>query len=145
MDKEIIVEIADSPQSMEAIFRVRREVFVIEQQVSEEEEYDEFETSSTHLVAYCDNQVVGTCRYRKTSFGIKMERFAVLKEFRTRSIGASLLLAALDAIDQNQYIYLHAQIQVVGFYKKYGFIKVGERFEEAGIQHFKMIYSIDNM
>ncbi len=141
MDKEIIVEVADSPQSMEAIFGVRREVFVIEQQVSEEEEYDEFETSSTHLVASCENRVVGTCRYRNTSDGIKMERFAVLKEFRTRSVGASLLLAALAAVDQNKFIYLHAQVQVVGFYKKYGFIQVGERFEEAGIQHYKMVYS----
>jgi len=67
MDKEIIVKVADSPESMEAIFEVRRTVFVIEQSVSEEEEYDEFETSSTHLFATCDNQVVGTCRFRNTS------------------------------------------------------------------------------
>jgi predicted GNAT family N-acyltransferase len=137
MDKEIIVKVADSPQSMEAIFGVRREVFVIEQSVSEEEEYDEFETSSTHLFATCDNRVVGTCRYRNTSQGTKLERFAVLKDYRTRSVGASLLLAALAAVDQSRLIYLHAQVQVVDFYKKYGFAQVGERFEEAGIQHLK--------
>jgi predicted GNAT family N-acyltransferase len=141
MDKEIIVKVADSPQSMEAIFGVRREVFVIEQSVSEEEEYDEFETSSTHLFATCDNRVVGTCRYRNTSQGTKLERFAVLKDYRTRSVGASLLLAALAAVDQSRLIYLHAQVQVVEFYKKYGFAQVGEQFEEAGIQHYKMEYS----
>lgn len=141
MDKEIIVKVADSPQSMEAIFGVRREVFVIEQSVSEEEEYDEFETSSTHLFATCDNRVVGTCRYRNTSQGTKLERFAVLKDYRTRSVGASLLLAALAAVDQSRLIYLHAQVQVVEFYKKYGFAQVGEQFEEAGIQHYKMVYS----
>ena len=141
MDKEIIVKVADSPQSMEAIFGVRREVFVIEQSVSEEEEYDEFETSSTHLFATCDNRVVGTCRYRNTSKGTKLERFAVLKDYRTRSVGASLLLAALAAVDQSRLIYLHAQVQVVEFYKKYGFAQVGEQFEEAGIQHYKMEYS----
>ena len=141
MDKEIIVKVADSPQSMEAIFWVRREVFVIEQSVSEEEEYDEFETSSTHLFATCDNRVVGTCRYRNTSQGTKLERFAVLKDYRTRSVGASLLLAALAAVDQSRLIYLHAQVQVVDFYKKYGFAQVGELFEEAGIQHYKMEYS----
>ena len=65
----------------------------------------------------------------------------MLKEFRTRFVGASLLLAALADVDQNKFIYLHAQVQVVGFYKKYGFIQVGERFEEAGIQHYKMVYS----
>ena len=141
MDKEIIVKVADSPQSMEAIFGVRREVFVIEQSVSEEEEYDEFETSSTHLFATCDNRVVGTCRYRNTSQGTKLERFAVLKDYRTRSVGASLLLAALAAVDQSRLIYLHAQVQVVEFYKKYGFAQVGEQFEEAGTQHYKMEYS----
>ena len=145
MDKEIIVKVADSPQSMEAIFGVRREVFVIEQSVSEEEEYDEFETSSTHLFATCDNRVVGTCRYRNTSQGTKLERFAVLKDYRTRSVGASLLLAALAAVDQSRLIYLHAQVQVVEFYKKYGFSQIGNQFEEAGIQHFKMIYSADDL
>ena len=141
MDKQIIVKVADSPQSMEAIFEVRRAVFVIEQSVSEEEEYDEFEISSTHLFATCDNRVVGTCRYRKTSQGTKLERFAVLEAYRTRSVGASLLEAALSAVDQGQLIYLHAQVQVVDFYKKYGFAQVGEQFEEAGIQHYKMEYS----
>jgi predicted GNAT family N-acyltransferase len=141
MDKQIIVKVADSPQSMEAIFEVRRAVFVIEQSVSEEEEYDEFEISRTHLFATCDNRVVGTCRYRKTSQGTKLERFAVLEAYRTRSVGASLLKAALSAVDQGKLIYLHAQVQVVDFYKKYGFAQVGEQFEEAGIQHYKMVYS----
>jgi predicted GNAT family N-acyltransferase len=141
MDKQIIVKVADSPQSMEAIFEVRRAVFVIEKSVSEEEEYDEFEISSTHLFATCDNRVVGTCRYRKTSQGTKLERFAVLEAYRTRSVGASLLKAALSAVDQGKLIYLHAQVQVVDFYKKYGFAQVGEQFEEAGIQHYKMVYS----
>ena len=141
MDKQIIVKGSDSPQSMEAIFEVRRAVFVIEQSVSEEEEYDEFEISSTHLFATCDNRVVCTCRYRKTSQGTKLERFAVLEAYRTRSVGASLLKAALSAVDQGKLIYLHAQVQVVDFYKKYGFAQVGEQFEEAGIQHYKMVYS----
>ena len=141
MDKEIIVKVADSPQSMEAIFGVRREVFVIEQSVSEEEEYDEFESSSTHFFATCDNQVVGTCRFRNTTQGTKLERFAVLKAYRNQSVGASILRAALAAVDRNRAIYLHAQVQVVDFYKKYGFAQVGELFEEAGIQHYKMEYS----
>ena len=145
MDNEIIVKVADSPQSMEAIFEVRRTVFVIEQSVSEEEEYDEFESSSTHLFATCDNQVVGTCRFRNTSYGIKLERFAVLNEYRTQYVGASLLKAALAAVDHDRMIYLHAQVQVVDFYKKYGFNPVGDQFEEAGIQHFKMIYSADDL
>ncbi len=145
MDKEIIVKVADSPESMEAIFEVRRTVFVIEQSVSEEEEYDEFETSSTHLFATCDNQIVGTCRFRNTSQGTKLERFAVFKAYRTQSVGSSLLKAALAAVDHDRMIYLHAQVQVVEFYKKYGFSQIGNQFEEAGIQHFKMIYSADDM
>ena len=86
--------------------------------LDEEEEYDEFESSSTHLFATYDNRVVGTCRFRNTSQGTKLERFAVLKEYRTQSVGASLLKAALAAVDHDRMIYLHAQVQVVEFYNK---------------------------
>ena len=118
MDKEIIVKVADSPQSMEAIFDVRRAVFVIEQSVSEEEEYDEFESSSTHLFATYDNRVVGTCRFRNTSQGTKLERFAVLKEYRTQSVGASLLKAALAAVAEILFVKNPANImEAIGIKK----------------------------
>lgn len=136
----IIVKEANSASQREQIFNIRRHVFVEEQQVDEREEYDEYETSSKHLIALIDDHPVGTCRYRNTDKGIKLERFAVLSEYRGRGVGEKLVQSVLAAVDCNQHIYLHAQVQVVDFYSKYGFYKTGNKFEEAGIQHYKMIF-----
>lgn len=141
MQYNIEVQIASSETKMQSIFEVRREVFVKEQKVSEREEYDEYETSSTHLAAIYNNAVVGTCRFRNTDKGIKLERFAVLKDHRDKGVGEELVIAALRHVDTNQHVYLHAQTQVIGFYEKYGFHKVGEEFVEANIRHYKMVYN----
>ncbi len=86
-----------------------------------------------------DDVVVGTCRYRSTAGGTKLERFAVLEEYRGNSVGESLVAHCLDLVGEEACVYLHAQIQVVGFYAKFGFEKIGDQFEEAGIRHFKMV------
>ncbi|MBT8327427.1 MAG: GNAT family N-acetyltransferase [Bacteroidia bacterium] len=139
MTESIKVQIANSKNQLDEIFDIRRIVFVVEQQVDEREEYDEFETSCTHLIALYNDKPVGTCRFRNTDKGIKLERFAVLKEFRNKAIGAALVRKVLELIDLNQHIYLHAQIQVVDFYAQFGFKKVGEQFVEANIKHYKMV------
>lgn len=139
MVKSIIIQPAQSADLRDAIFEVRSNVFVLEQNVPKSREYDEYEDSSEHLAALVDQQVVGTCRYRHTSNGVKLERFAVLREFRGLKIGEHLLAYCLDLVNDEPYVYLHAQIQVVDFYAKYGFIKEGPQFEDAGIQHYKMV------
>ena len=138
MTESINVQIANTSSQLDEIFDIRRKVFVIEQEVDEREEYDEFETSSTHLIAFYNGEPAGTCRVRNTEKGIKLERFAVLKAYRNKAIGAALVKSVLDRIDLNQHIYLHAQIQVVDFYARFGFKKVGRMFEEANIKHYKM-------
>ena len=135
----IIVKVASSTSNLESVFAIRKKVFVEEQNVSEAEEYDAFETASTHLIAFVNGEAVGTCRYRNTDKGIKLERFAVLQEKRKDGIGAALVKETLAQVDLSQHIYLHAQIQVVDFYKNFGFEKVGSEFEEAGIKHYKMV------
>lgn len=136
----IEVQNVHSKTQLNQVFNIRREVFVKEQMVDENEEYDEFEFLSSHLLAYLDKIPVGTCRYRNTQKGIKLERFAVLKDYRKYKVGEALVRRVLSVVDLNQHIYLHAQVQVVDFYQKYGFEVVGNIFEEANIQHYKMIY-----
>src|SRR5690554_7498608 len=102
-----------SDKDLEDAFRIRHEVFVIGQNVDAEEEYDEFETSSTHLIAHVDGEVVGTCTWRMTKLGIKLERFAVLERFRGVGIGQALMKAALESIAADREangrtLYLHA-------------------------------------
>ena len=138
----VIVKVANSSGNLKSVFAVRKKVFVEEQAVSEEEEYDAFETSSTHLIASIDKNIVGTCRFRNTNKGIKLERFAVLKEYRNNGVGVALVKETLSQVDISQHVYLHAQVQVVDFYAKYGFVKTGDLFEEAGIKHFKMVLEV---
>ncbi len=139
-------------------FDIRRRVFVIEQECPPDEEYDTYEESSRHFLAKFKGLSVGTCRFRTTQKGIKLERFAVLKDYRKTGIGAALLQNCLDIITKNKVdsndssspkivtpslpnIYLHAQEHALEFYTKYHFIAEGERFYEAGIPHFSMRFT----
>ena len=133
-----------SPEDLDLAFSIRRKVFVEEQQVRAEEEYDEFEVNSTHFLARIDDTPAGTARWRRTSNGVKMERFAVLSEFRGQGVGKALVQAVLDDIFSQQpepieRIYLHAQVSAMPLYAGFGFVPVGPMFEEAGIQHYKMV------
>jgi predicted GNAT family N-acyltransferase len=127
------------PDVLEQAFKIRREVFVIEQQVDENEEY-EFEDESTHFIALVNGEYAGTARWRVTEKGVKLERFAVKKDFRSIGVGSYLLSTVINDIPtEHHYLYLHAQITAMGLYSKYNFIAEGELFEEAGIQHYKMV------
>lgn len=122
-------------------FGIRKLVFVDEQNVDPKEEFDEFEDSSTHFLLFYGKDPVATARWRFTDNGIKLERFAVLKEFRSKGLGAILLKAVIaDVKDYNKYIYLHAQVQAMNFYEREGFVKTGPMFSECNILHYKMYY-----
>jgi predicted GNAT family N-acyltransferase len=137
--------IENNPDLVEA-FEIRRIVFVIEQQCPPEEEYDEHEKTSLHFICKYNGVNAGTCRYRKTEKGYKLERYAVLEKFRGNGCGSALLLYAIDHVKQADAsagttdcpIYLHAQEHAMPFYEKHGFKAEGDRFFEAGIPHFKM-------
>jgi len=129
----------------EDIRKIRDVVFIQEQAVSEEEEYDEFESESTHFLAFGDGIAAGTARWRQTEKGIKLERFAVKIEFRGFGIGSALVKAVLADValknPESKLIYLHAQVQALPFYAGLGFEAYGEEFVEADIIHRKMIFS----
>jgi len=127
------------PADLEKVFAIRREVFVDEQNCPPELEW-EFEDESTHFLATVDNEPAGASRWRKTDKGYKLERFAVLQKFRGMGVGQELVKTVLNDLPADAtYVYMHAQIQAVSLYEKFGFEKVGPEFEEAGIRHYKMI------
>lgn len=137
------VEKISNESTFEQAVQIREQVFVIEQKVNKADEYDQYEGVSTHFIAKWDGQPVGTARWRFTEQGIKLERFAVLKEFRGKGVGQGLVQAVLKDIQSNSKAegkvkYLHAQLDAVPLYEKFGFEKIGDRFEECNIQHFKM-------
>src|SRR5947209_5953655 len=90
-------------------FEIRRKVFEEEQKVSREEEFDGYDELSRHYLVFQDKIPVGTARWRKTDKGIKLERFAVLKEHRNSGTGGAVLQAVLnDVTPLMEKIYLHA-------------------------------------
>ena len=117
--------------------QVRRAVFIVEQQVSEEDEWDAEDTVSVHVLAVRNREPVGTGRL---SPGGKIGRLAVLSEYRGHGLGARILRTLLQEAWHRGLlnVYLHAQVQALPFYEKLGFTAAGEVFEEAGILHRKM-------
>jgi predicted GNAT family N-acyltransferase len=127
-------------KNIDIAFDIRRKVFVIEQEVEEREEYDEFEPTSIHYLVSSDEIPVGVARWRITEHGIKLERFAVLKQFRNVKAGRTVLLKVLeDVIPLQKKIYLNAQVTAMKFYEREGFVAEGEMFLECNIKHYKMV------
>ena len=121
---------------------IRRSVFQEEQGVDPALEFDGLDETADHLLAYLDNQPVGTARIRyPNQHTAKVERLAVLSEARGKGLGKKLMEKALDvAAKKNiEEVVVNAQDYVKSLYEQLGFEQVGERFEEAGIVHIKMI------
>jgi predicted GNAT family N-acyltransferase len=129
---------------LKTAWEIRKKVFVDEQKCPEEIEW-EYEEESTHFLAITNTIPSGTARWRETNNGIKLERFAVLQEFRKYGVGTALLQKILeDVLPKQKTIYLHAQLSAKDFYLKNGFVPFGEHFWEADIEHVKMIYDTNN-
>ena len=133
-------------RDLDAAFTIREKVFVQEQGVPFELENDQHDRQAStrhYLARAADGCPAGAARWRSTAGnGVKLERFAVLSEFRNQKIGAALLQAVLADVWAElptAEIYLNAQLRAVPFYERHGFEKVGAQFEEAGIQHYKMM------
>lgn len=132
-----------APQDLESAFAIRHEVFVQGQNVPAEDERDIHDhTDAIHYLARTtDGTACGAARWRPTEKGVKLERFAVLASHRNQEAGAALLRAVLHdvrAAHPAATVYLHAQLPAVRFYERHGFEKVGEKFAECDIDHYKM-------
>ncbi len=143
IDQGIEIRKVQTQEDMEQVWAVRKMVFVEEQGVDGSMEF-EFEDESHHFLALLNGRPIGAARWRDSGNGVKLERFAVLKDHRNGGIGGRLVEAVLADLPQGNRVYLHAQLPAVEFYSRYGFEKIGEQFEEAGIQHFVMELKMKN-
>ena len=117
---------------------MREKVFVEEQNVPRELEWDEWDERCDHAVA-CDSggRAIGTARLAPDG---RLGRMAVLRECRGRGVGAALLEALLGRARELSLsrVSLHAQTHAAGFYRRFGFSERGGEFLEAGLPHFEM-------
>jgi predicted GNAT family N-acyltransferase len=132
------VEPADYTIDFKDLRSVREPVFVVEQQVPLEEEWDALDPVCQHVIARdAQHRPIGTGRLTPEH---KIGRMAVLPEWRGKGVGEALLLALIDKARESglREVTLNAQAGALGFYEKFGFAPYGDRFDEAGIEHQAM-------
>jgi predicted GNAT family N-acyltransferase len=126
---------------LQEAFEVRRQVFVREQGISEDLVFDGHDREALHVVVKDVESTIGSARVRFLGDNqAKLERMAVSKHYRRKGIGREMLLF-LDTVwkdKQVQQVIIHAQLEIVPFYKLCGFDELGSPFQEAGIKHIKM-------
>ena len=137
----IVVRTAEA-DDMEAIFALRRVVFIDEQNVDVDEEWDGRDDAAVHAVAFIGDEVVGTGRLL-TDEGeetCRIGRMAVRHDLRRRGIGDRILATLENAARERGFAQslLHAQTYVKDFYAQAGYAEHGETFMEAGIEHVTM-------
>lgn len=137
-ERKFRVRLADWARDEPGIRRVRERVFVEEQAVPADLEWDGLDPDCVQAVAETEEcDVIGTGRLHP---GGKIGRMAVLPDWRGAGVGAGILRLLMDEARTRRMpeVYLHAQSRVLGFYERFGFEAEGEEFEEAGIPHRAM-------
>ncbi|MCW5721428.1 MAG: GNAT family N-acetyltransferase [Devosia sp.] len=123
-----------------AAFALRREVFVREQQVPEEEEHDSYDLTATHFVAVAEGEVVGTLRLIALPEHVKIGRVAVAGYWRGKGIARKMIetaMAQARAAGAERF-YLTAQSDKLGLYEKLGFVAFGPEIIDGGMPHRAM-------
>lgn len=134
------VRMAADPQEVEQALELRREVFIDEQGVPEEEEYDGLDGECIHVVAVDEDRVIGCCRLLPDGELIKLGRMVVAADRRREGVAAALL-AESDAQARAlgaERIRLAAQVYVTSLYENDGFEVTSGPFDDAGIEHVWM-------
>ena len=124
------------------LISVRTKVFINEQLVPPDLEWDGYDKDCWHVIAKSDDgQCIGTARLL---YDGHIGRMAVLPDFRKKGVGSALLVA-LQKIAATQGIsdlFLHAQTSAVDFYKRHGYTLNSSEFMDAGIPHVTMTKSL---
>lgn len=143
------VKIVTTKEELERAFQIRKEVFVEEQGVSLEDEFDMFDnliSTCKHILVYHEGNAVGTGRVRMVDGFGKLERICILKSHRKLGLG-KVIITGLERIAAEMsagYVKLHGQTQAEGFYQKLGYKTSSDVFMEDGIPHILMVKEIAN-
>ena len=133
-----------SKEEMEESYAIRTKVFCEEQKISKEIEFDNLDHLCGHFLIFEHKKEIGTARVRQKEKNIlKIERVAVLLEFRRLKVGSTLIKNIIKHymnMDDDKSIILHSQVAVADFYKTLNFISYGKDFFEDGIPHIAMKY-----
>jgi predicted GNAT family N-acyltransferase len=135
-----------SEVELQAVLRVREEVFVKGQGVSRDIEMDGYDASADHVAVLLDGEVIGCARVRLIDNAAKLERIAIVEKHRGKRYGEKLVKFLIDRCLQKRVheVYMNSQFYVKDYYRRFGFEEVGTPFSEAGIKHIKMVLRTSN-
>ena len=124
-------------ENEQAIREVRDAVFIQEQSIDPDIEFDGLDESAVHAIVYSNAQPVGTGRILDDGH---IGRIAIIKAFRGQGLGSKIVLSLIDEAKNKGYprVYLGSQKHAIDFYTKLGFEPFGDEFMEAGIPHLSM-------
>lgn len=124
---------------------IRRAVFIEGQSVPEAEEVDGKDPICLHYLAFRDQQAIATLRVLPMQDIAKIQRVAVLEAYRGAGVGAAVMRAAMEDLQQRpefQTAKLGSQTHAIGFYEKLGFEVIGPEYLDAGILHRDMVCAL---
>ena len=138
---EFIYKFTENERELRGAFEVRRQVFIKEQNIPEDLEFDTYDREALHMVVKDGKRVIGTARVLfLTANQVKLERMAISEPFRRKGIGRRIIYYLNEELIKRQVekVVLHAQCSAITFYKSCGFEESGAPFWEVGIKHIKM-------
>ena len=140
MDVIILLKLNYNDKEFNHIRNIRRSVFNIELGISENKLFDKYDETCDHFLIFNGEKIVGSVRIRCMENTVKLERMAILKEFRTKNYGKNCILQIIEYYSTKDFcnIILNSIYSVRGFYKKCGFIEEGKIFQRVGIDHIRM-------
>ena len=140
MENNLKVEIVKWIDGYAPLSMIREKVFIEEQKVTPQLEWDGRDEEAIHFLAYQDEKAIGCARAFVIENHMQLGRMAVLKEYRNNGIGSFLIEKAITTAKLNQLskISISAQCHAINFYKKFGFEVTSEIYLDAGISHQDM-------
>jgi predicted GNAT family N-acyltransferase len=135
---EIHVRVADWQKDNADLRRIREAVFIAEQNVAPELEWDTEDADAVHFLAFERDYAIGTARLLPDGH---IGRVSALKDWRGLKVGDRLLQAAITEAERQglRRQMLSAQVHATAFYERHGFKVVSDEFLEAGIPHVDMV------
>ena len=136
----------NSTKDLDVSYKIRKKVFCEEQKISEKIEFDNLDHLCEHFLIHKNKTYIATARVRpKNENTMKIERVAVLPEFRRIKVGSLLINEIIQfylSSTKINSLILHSQVYVETFYKSLNFKSYGDKFFEDGIPHIAMKYKL---
>ena len=145
MKESVIVRRVTAVLDVESCRSIRKKVFIEEQKVSQEEEWDGLDDQSQHTILEVNKIPAGTARVKYSAEKAKIERVAILYEYRGKGFGKKMMEYVIKDIIYSgkvDQIVLGAQNHAIPFYEKMGFMVCGPEYMDGGIAHKDMVMRI---